>query len=50
VEAAADGFDTLVVNGYRLGGAHPSRFIEVECDCRSSHLGPRPVAENSPDR
>lgn len=43
--AAADGFDTLVVNGYRINGANPSRFVEYEFDCRPSRLGPRPVDE-----
>ncbi|MDP9364527.1 MAG: hypothetical protein M3Q10_09950 [Chloroflexota bacterium] len=41
--AVADGFDTLVVNGYRISGANPRRFAEVEFDCRSARMGPRPV-------
>lgn len=43
--ASADGFDTLVVNGYRINGANPSRFAEVVFDCRPDHRGPRPLDE-----
>lgn len=32
--AAIEGFDTMIVNGYRISGANPDRFVEVPFDCR----------------
>jgi len=45
--AVAEGFDTLIVNGYRVAGANPNRFVEVQFDCRRYRITPRP--RSTPD-
>lgn len=46
--AAAEGFDTLIVNGYRIAGANPNRFVEIPIDCRRFRIAPRPPETPDP--
>jgi hypothetical protein len=43
--AAADGFDTLVVSGYRVSGANPNRDLAATFDCRPFRAADRPLRE-----
>jgi len=43
--AVPDGFDTLIVNGYRISGANPNRDVELVFDCR---LHPRRPGRRRP--
>jgi len=46
--AAAEGFDTMIVSGYRISGAHPDRFIELPFDCRPFRSAPHLVDTTDP--
>lgn len=47
--AATEEFDTMIVNGYRISGANPARFVEIPFDCRPFRSDPgRTSAGNDP--